>query len=297
MRLCPNQELAKRSSSNYFLESTGRLSLLQNAHLPVDLLRTRYNMFGRTDSCYLWYKDSFQPAGKAWSRSLGSIKPVTMYLLRVLTASTTLAAASEKFLPKRQNDSIPNVEASMTVTLGTTYQSIEGFGFSEAFGSASSLQYVSAATQKTMFDMLFSPVNGSGMTIIRNGIGSSANNVSNMLSILRQPPTLLNGTISPNGTANYTWDGNDNGQVWLSKQAMKYGDMTIIADAWSAPPFMKTNDEEIFAGYICGVTGATCQTGDWRQAYANYLVQYIKFYEQEGIPIKHIGFLNEPDLT
>ena len=73
--------------------------------------------------------------------------------------------------------------------------------------------------------------------------------------------------------------------------------MTVIADAWSAPPFMKTNDEEIYAGYICGVSGTDCTTGDWRQAYANYLVQYIKFYAKEGIPIKYIGFLNEPDLT
>ena len=133
------------------------------------------------------------------------------------------------------------------------------------------------------------------MTIIRNGIGSSAANVSNMLSILRTPP-MVNGTISANGTAKYTWDGSDNGQVWFTKQAQMYGDMTVIADAWSAPPFMKTNNEEIHAGYICGVSGTNCETGDWRQQYADYLVQYIKFYGQEGISIKYIGFLNEPDL-
>jgi O-glycosyl hydrolase len=41
--------------------------------------------------------------------------------------------------------------------------------------------------------------------------------------------------------------------------------MTVIADAWSAPPFMKINNEEIHAGYICGVSGTNCDTGDWRQ--------------------------------
>ncbi|KAG0651887.1 hypothetical protein D0Z07_0827 [Hyphodiscus hymeniophilus] len=134
------------------------------------------------------------------------------------------------------------------------------------------------------------------MTIIRNGIGSSAANVSNMLSILRTAPTI-EGRVNPNGTANYTWDGSDNGQLSFTKKAQAYGNITVIADAWSAPPFMKTNNDEIYSGYICGVTGTSCATGDWRQAYANYLAQYVGFYAQEGIPIKYIGFVNEPDLN
>jgi hypothetical protein len=50
-------------------------------------------------------------------------------------------------------------------------------------------------------------------------------------------------------------------------------------------------------GYLCGVTGETCSSGDWRQAYANYLVQYIKDYESVGIAIDFIGFLNEPEFA
>lgn len=37
--------------------------------------------------------------------------------------------------------------------------------------------------------------------------------------------------------------------------------------------------------------------GDWRSAYANYLVQYTKFYAQEGIRITDLGFTNEPNWT
>jgi O-glycosyl hydrolase len=44
------------------------------------------------------------------------------------------------------------------------------------------------------------------------------------------------------------------------------------------------------------VTNETCASGDWRQAYANYLVEYIKLYKQEGITIDFIGFLNEPEF-
>ncbi len=34
----------------------------------------------------------------------------------------------------------------------------------------------------------------------------------------------------------------------------------------------------------------------WFQAYANYLVQYVKYYQQEGVNITHLGFLNEPEI-
>jgi O-glycosyl hydrolase len=78
---------------------------------------------------------------------------------------------------------------------------------------------------------------------------------------------------------------------------MSYGVKAIYADAWSAPGFMKNTGKEAGGGYLCGTTGHSCSSGDWRQAYANYLVQYIKYYLQEGIPITHLGFLNEPDYS
>lgn len=85
--------------------------------------------------------------------------------------------------------------------------------------------------------------------------------------------------------------------MWVSKRAQEYGVKTFYANAWSAPPFMKTNGNENNGGYLCGVSGQSCSSGDWKQAYANYLIQYIKFYAAEGVPITHLGFLNEPDFT
>jgi hypothetical protein len=45
------------------------------------------------------------------------------------------------------------------------------------------------------------------------------------------------------------------------------------------------------------VTGETCASGDWRQAYANYLVKYIQLSESAGITLDMIGFLNEPEYV
>src|SRR5262249_16939135 len=85
--------------------------------------------------------------------------------------------------------------------------------------------------------------------------------------------------------------------VWFLTQAQRYGVRRFVADAWSAPGFMKANGSDTHGGELCGVPGTACASGDWRQAYANYLVQYLRFYRQVGIRITDIGFTNEPDFT
>lgn len=178
-------------------------------------------------------------------------------------------------------------QTAITVDLGTTHQTIDGFGFSQAFGRAREFQKVNSTAQKQGLDLLFDTTVGAGMTIIRNRIGSGGTGDS----IEPKSPG------SPTGTPTYVWDNDDSGQIWLSKQAMSYGVKTIYADAWGAPGFMKTNGIEGSGGYLCGTTGHTCTSGDWRQAYANFLVKYVQLYNAAGIPITHLGFLNEPDYS
>jgi hypothetical protein len=61
---------------------------------------------------------------------------------------------------------------------------------------------------------------------------------------------------------------------------------------------MKTNGSEANGGTLCGAPGATsCSTGDWRQAYANYLVQYARDYQNAGVPLTELGAFNELNYT
>ncbi|KAK2043926.1 cellulosome enzyme [Colletotrichum somersetense] len=175
----------------------------------------------------------------------------------------------------------------VTVDAGATLQAIDGFGFSQAFGRAKQFQNAPKALQKQALDLLFNTTSGAGFSIIRNRIGSGGRGDS----ILPASPG------SPDGQPAYVWDGDDSGQVWFTKQAVAYGVEQIYADAWSAPGFMKTSGNEATAGYLCGTTGHTCASGDWRQAYANFLAQYIKYYAQAGLNVTHVGFLNEPDYS
>ncbi|KAJ6611184.1 glycoside hydrolase [Mycena sp. CBHHK59/15] len=183
---------------------------------------------------------------------------------------------------------IVNVSAvTVTVNVAQTFQTMDGFGFSQAFGRANDVKNLPSTQQKQTLDMLFSTSTGAGLTILRNRIGSGGTGDS------IEP----NSPGSPTSTPTYVWDDNDAGQVWFSQQAQTYGVKTFYADAWSAPGFMKTNNNQNNGGYLCGVSGESCSTGSWMQAYANFLVQYVKFYASAGIPITHLGFLNEPDFV
>ncbi|GKT54697.1 cellulosome enzyme [Colletotrichum tofieldiae] len=168
--------------------------------------------------------------------------------------------------------------AQVTVDPSSKLQNIDGFGFSQAFGRAKEFQNAPKALQQEALDLLFSTTKGAGFSIIRNRIGSGGKGDS----ILPTSPG------SPSGKPAYVWDNDDRGQVWFTKQAVSYGVKQIYADAWSAPGFMKTSGNEATAG---------CTSGDWRQAYADFLTQYIKYYEQSGLNVTHVGFLNEPDYT
>ncbi|KAK4456502.1 glycoside hydrolase superfamily [Cladorrhinum samala] len=187
----------------------------------------------------------------------------------------------------------PRQSTGITVDLSRTYQTMDGFGTSEAFQRAVTMQKLSETEQRKFLDLMFSTEKGAGLSILRNGIGSSPDmRDDHMVSIQPKNPG------GPKATPQYVWDKSDNGQVWVSREAVHtYGVKTIYANAWSAPGYMKTNGNDANGGSLCGVSGASCSSGDWKQAFADYLVQYIKYYAAENITVTHLGFLNEPDYT
>ncbi|MCK2244964.1 MULTISPECIES: hypothetical protein [unclassified Crossiella] len=204
--------------------------------------------------------------------------------LAVLTATTLLGLGSLLLGP-----STAHAATAATIDGGRTHQPIDGFGFSEAFGRAAIMHGsagLPAQRQQEVLGLLFSGSTGAGMSILRLHIGSTPG-----ASIQPDNPG------GPNATPRYVWDGKDTEQVWLAKQAKAYGVNRFYAKAWSAPGYLKTTGDEANGGTLCGLSGASCAGGDWRRAYAGYLVQHAKFYAQEGIRINDLGFTNEPDYT
>ena len=177
-----------------------------------------------------------------------------------------------------------------TINGATTYQTMAGFGASEAFGEAETVMNAPSAVQQQALGLLYSPTSGAGLTILRNEI--SADSGSTIEPTAPASPTATPAYVS---LASINQDA---GQLWFAQQIKAdYGVSNVFADAWSAPPFMKTNDSADNGGAVCGLSGATCSSGDWRQAYANYLVQYAKDYAAAGDPLTYIGPENEANLS
>jgi O-glycosyl hydrolase len=212
-------------------------------------------------------------------RRAASLALVTAGALAVASALTVVAEPGVAF-----------AASTATINGGTTYQTITGFGASEAFGEASTVMNASSSVQQQTLDLLYSPTKGAGLTMLRNEISADAGSTI-------EP----NNPGGPNATPNYASlasIGQDQGQLWFAQQIKsRYGVSNVFADAWSAPAFMKTNNSTANGGQVCGVTGASCASGDWRQAYSNYLVQYAKDYAAAGVPLSYLGPSNEPDYS
>jgi len=211
--------------------------------------------------------------------------PLTAVVLVAVTscgqASSGQAAAQASPLPSR---------ALVVVNGDVNFQTIAGFGISEAFGQAETVKDASPAASKKVLDDLFSDTSGAGLTILRNEISAD-------------PGSTIEPTApaSPAATPAYvplSAASDDQGQLWLA-QTIKadYGVTDVFADAWSAPPFMKVNNSVDHGGALCGVPSAKCASGNWVQAYADYLKQYAADYAAAGVPLSYIGPVNEPDYA
>ncbi|MBD3943203.1 hypothetical protein IF188_16030 [Microbacterium sp. NEAU-LLC] len=170
-------------------------------------------------------------------------------------------------------------------------QTIDGFGYSAAFQRTHRLNLLSDEKKAEAVELLLGDT-GVDPSILRLGIGGQSTAPYDwMLSI---QPTDPGG---PDAEPNYQWDGYDNGEVWFAQAAEAAGVEYIYGNAWTAPGYMKTNNSPTNGGTLCGLSGTSCASGDWTGAYADYLVAWADFYQQEGVDIDGIAFTNEPDYT
>jgi glucuronoarabinoxylan endo-1,4-beta-xylanase len=181
-----------------------------------------------------------------------------------------------------------------TVDFSASFQRIDGFGFSQAFHRARLLRGdfgLGETHSREVLDLLMDPRKGAGLNILRLGIGSSdVDTYDEMKSIQPKRPFVLGAPPV------CEWDGDDGGQLWLAKEARRYGVRRFHAVAWSAPGYMKTNGSDKGGGTLLGVPGTENFGEDWRRAYADYLIEYVRCYRREGIKITDIAFVNEPEL-
>ena len=145
-------------------------------------------------------------------------------LATVGAALTTLASAWPKSGP------------TITINPSQRFQEYDGTGVSEAFQRSLVIHQLNPQSQKEVLDYLFT-TKGAGMTILRNGLGSSPTDPFDLMKSIA--PTAPRSNSSRLNFIPLPRD--DQYQVWLAHQAIARGVNTVYADAWSADGYMKTD--------------------------------------------------------
>lgn len=162
----------------------------------------------------------------------------------------------------------------------TTYQEMDGFGYTLTGGSALHLQKMSAQARSNILEELF----GNGP----NSIGVSYLRVSIGASDLDEYPWSYNdlppGKSDPD-LKHFSMAYDTLYLIPTLKEILKIAPrIKIMGSPWSPPAWMKDNKD----------TRGGSLLKKYYPAYANYFVKYIKAMETEGIPIDAITIQNEP---
>ncbi len=160
------------------------------------------------------------------------------------------------------------------------FQPIEGFGFAVTGGSAQLLMRMSADTRHELLKQIFSTDgDGIGSSYLRVSIGSSDMN-DHVYSYDDMPA----GQSDPN-LDKFSLDPDKADVIPVLKEILAINPrVKILGSPWSAPAWMKTNDD-VRGGHLKPAYFA---------AYAAYLVKYVQGMQAEGIPLTAITVENEP---
>src|SRR5271155_5209303 len=168
----------------------------------------------------------------------------------------------------------------LTVDDAQHFQSIDGFGFALTGGSAQLLMRMSAPQRAALLGVLFTTGdNGIGVSYLRLSIGSSDMN-ERVFSYDDLPPGETDVEMAKFDL------GPDRADVIpvLKEILAIQPDIKILGSPWSAPAWMKTNDD---------VRGGELKP-EYYAAFAKYLVKYVEAMRAEGIAIDAITVENEP---
>ena len=198
------------------------------------------------------------------------------------TVSVTLTKGDQSALLQAQPSVSFNNSASATATItvdeSSTFQTIDGFGFALTQGSAQVISDLNASLQNSLLNELFNPTSGNAISVIR--ISIAASDLSNSVYFYHNTPGDVN-------MSNFSLEGPDTQYlIPIIKKILAINpNIKVLATPWSAPPWMKTNNDS---------RGGSLQP-QYYAAYARYFVRYLEEMNKEGISIWGVTPQNEPE--
>lgn len=165
----------------------------------------------------------------------------------------------------------------------STLQTMEGFGAALTGSSAFVLmEHLSAAARENLLRELFTPEDGIGISFLRVTVGASDFSTADYTY-----------NDSPEGGADpdqseFSLGRDEDHLIPVLQEIMAIRpDLKIMATPWSAPAWMKSNNDLRNGGQL--------RTG-LHSSYAQYFVAYLNAMSDAGIPIHAISVQNEPLL-
>jgi glucosylceramidase len=176
--------------------------------------------------------------------------------------------------------SLTNTLPTINVDSTQTFQAIDGFGYTLTSGSAEVINQLDPAGKNALLNELFgNGENSPGINFLRIGIGATDLSASvysyDDMPAGQTDPALLQFSLSPDQAALIPL---------LKKIVLINPSIRLLATPWSAPAWMKDNNNSIGGSLIPG----------YYQVYANYFVKYIQAMQAEGLMIYAITPQNEP---
>jgi glucosylceramidase len=196
-----------------------------------------------------------------------------------------LTKGDQSSLLTRQNIALnfsttTNSNPTIEVDPNTTFQSIDGFGYTLTGGSASLINALPAADKDKLLNELFgSADNAIAVSYLRVSIGASD------LSASAFTYNDLPDGETDEPLAKFSMQKEQADLIPILKKIVAINpSIKILGSPWTAPTWMKTNKSFI---------GGSLKP-EYYQTYAKYLVKYIQAMKAEGITIDAITPQNEP---
>ncbi len=169
-----------------------------------------------------------------------------------------------------------NSHSTITVDSTTTYQTIDGFGYTLTGGSAQAINSLDATAKANLLQELFgSASNSVGISYLRISIGASDLNAE----------VFSYDDVAGDVNLEHFSLEKDKELIALLKEIVAINpSIKILATPWSPPAWMKDNNKSI---------GGSLYT-KYYDVYAQYFVKYIQAMKAEGITVDAITPQNEP---
>ena len=198
-----------------------------------------------------------------------------------------MTTADKSSLFKNQNVSLnfaqsTNSYATIDVDPSQKFQTIDGFGFALTGGSASLINGLDPQAKDDLLKELFlTDSTYIGISYLRVSIGASD---------LSATTFTYDDTPGDLSLQHFNMDMEKKDLIPVLQKIVALNPaIKILGSPWSAPAWMKTNNDLYGGGNNPGILKHDCY-----DAYSRYFVKYIQTMEAVGIPIEAVTIQNEP---